>query len=131
MPIIFKPIGYIRTKEANIPRRWTVSHAEGVIVIHEIYIDGLKDIKPGHKIVVIFYFHKSPQFRNEYLIQRSPHKARETGVFSTCSPIRPNPLWLSVVEVPDITNNTIKVRGIDMVDGTPVLDIKPYHGADD
>ncbi|HHW19720.1 MAG TPA: tRNA (N6-threonylcarbamoyladenosine(37)-N6)-methyltransferase TrmO, partial [Thermodesulfovibrio thiophilus] len=57
---IFKPIGYIKTNTKNIPRHWTISDIEGEIIINPEYKDGLKDIKKGDKIVVIFYFHKSP-----------------------------------------------------------------------
>ncbi|NOY65010.1 MAG: tRNA (N6-threonylcarbamoyladenosine(37)-N6)-methyltransferase TrmO [Nitrospirae bacterium] len=130
MSLIFKSIGYIRTKEANIPRHWKVSHVEGEIVIDEVYKEGLKGITPGQRIVVLFHFHKSPEFTKEYLIQKPPHKDFETGVFNTCSPIRPNPLGLSVVEVLDVEDNIIRIKGIDMIDGTPVLDIKPHHDPD-
>ena len=48
------------------------------------------------------------------------------GVFSICSPVRPNPIGMSIVQVVDIQGNILQVRGLDMVDGTPVLDIKPW-----
>ncbi|GBE33184.1 S-adenosyl-L-methionine-binding protein [bacterium BMS3Bbin05] len=127
MEIRFKPIGYVKTMEKDIPRHWTVSDIEGEIVIDKKYKTGLKDIKAGQRIVVIFYFHKGPGFTDKYLIQKPPHKEKETGLFSTCSPVRPNPIGLSVLDVLEVEENVIYVRGIDMVDGTPVLDIKPYH----
>ncbi len=123
---IFKPIGYIRTKAETVPRHWSVSDVEGEIVIEPEYKLGLRDIKPGDKIVVIFVFHKSPSFTSEKLIQKPPHLNETKGVFSTCSPHRPNPIGLSVVEVLDVKDNVIKVKRIDMFDGTPVLDVKPY-----
>ncbi|MCS7215682.1 MAG: tRNA (N6-threonylcarbamoyladenosine(37)-N6)-methyltransferase TrmO [Thermodesulfovibrio sp.] len=122
----FKPIGYIKTEATEIPRHWTVSQVEGEIVIEPKYKLGLKDIKVGDKIVVIFVFHKSPPFSEEKLIQKPPHLNETKGVFSTCSPHRPNPLGLSVLEVLDIRENIIRVKRLDMYDGTPVLDIKPY-----
>lgn len=125
--IIFKPIGYIKTSVTNIPRHWSVSEAEGEIVVDEKYVTGLRSIKPGDRILVVFYFHKSPQFSAEYLIQHPPHKDRDMGVFSTCSPIRPNPLGVSVLEVLEVNGNSIRVKGIDMIDRTPVLDIKPWN----
>ena len=125
--IRLKPIGHIRTSETNIPRHWSASEAVGEIIIKEEFAAGLRDIKPGDKILVIFHFHKSPGFTDECLYQKPPHKDREMGVFSTCSPIRPNPIGVSVVEVLETKANRIRVKGIDMIDGTPVLDIKPWN----
>jgi tRNA (Thr-GGU) A37 N-methylase len=74
---------------------------------------------------VLFYFHRSPGFTPELLRQISGQTGRETGVFSTCSPIRPNPIGMSVVHVVGVRGTSIDVRGLDMLDGTPILDIKP------
>jgi tRNA-Thr(GGU) m(6)t(6)A37 methyltransferase TsaA len=125
LKIEFVPIGFVKTEERNIPRHWSVSDAEGKIIIDEKYTEGLKDIRQGQQIMVIFYFHKSPVFNSGYLVQKPRHKDREMGVFSTCSPVRPNPVGFSVLEVTGIKDNIISVKGIDMIDGTPVLDIKP------
>ncbi len=122
-----RPIGYLKTSVTEVPRHWRVSDAEGEIVIEDGYRAGLRDIRPGDRIVVIFHFHQSPGFSDEYLIQRPPHRDEERGVFSTCSPIRPNPLGFSLVEVIEVQGNRMRVKGIDMLDGTPVLDIKPWH----
>jgi tRNA (adenine37-N6)-methyltransferase len=125
LKIEFDPIGFVKTKETNIPRHWTVSNAEGKIIIDEKYTKGLKDIRQGQQIIVIFYFHKSPAFNSGYLVQKPPHKDRAMGVFSTCSPVRPNPVGFSILEVKGIKANILSVKGIDIIDGTPVLDIKP------
>jgi tRNA-Thr(GGU) m(6)t(6)A37 methyltransferase TsaA len=107
-------------------QHWSVSDAEGVIVIDEKYTEGLKDIRKGQQIIVIFHFHKSPAFDSGYLVQKPPHKEREMGVFSTCSPVRPNPVGFSILKVTGIKANIISVKGIDIIDGTPILDIKPF-----
>ncbi len=61
------------------------------------------------------------------LVQTPPHRQGErVGVFSICSPRRPNPLGLSVFEVLNIRGTSIRVKGLDILDGTPILDIKPY-----
>jgi tRNA-Thr(GGU) m(6)t(6)A37 methyltransferase TsaA len=125
MKIEFEPIGFVRTGAERVPRHWTVSDVEGTIVVDNKYAKGLRDIKDGQKIIVIFHFHKSPGFTAEYLIQKPPHRDREYGVFSICSPVRPNPIGMSVLEVTDVNRNVIHVKGLDMLDGTPVLDIKP------
>lgn len=122
----FTPIGYVSHEHGEVPRHWSVSDYEGKIIINPEYSEGLRDIKTGDIIVVLFCFHKSPSFTSERLIAKPPHLGEERGVFSTCSPVRPNPIGLSYVEVMDIDNNVIYVRRLDMLDGTPVLDIKPY-----
>lgn len=125
--INFKPIGYVRVLADKVPRHWSVSDLEGELVIDPIYAKGLEDIKPGDRIVVIFHFHKSSPFDPEqHLKQKPPHRGEWLGVFSICSPIRPNPIGLSVVDVIAVDKNILKVKRLDMFDGTPILDIKPY-----
>jgi tRNA-Thr(GGU) m(6)t(6)A37 methyltransferase TsaA len=128
MKIEFKPIGFVQTNAKTVPRHWTISDVEGMIVIDKMYTEGLKDIQIGESIIVIFYFHQSPEFTSQYLIQTPPHRNKKLGVFSTCSPIRPNPIGMSVVEVLDISGNVVYVKGLDIIDGTPILDIKPITG---
>ncbi|MFP4039150.1 MAG: tRNA (N6-threonylcarbamoyladenosine(37)-N6)-methyltransferase TrmO [Desulfosudaceae bacterium] len=120
------PIGYVYTEAEDIPRHWTLSDVTGRIVIKPAYVDGLADITSGQDMVVLFCFHKSPAFEASLLRQKPPHRQRPLGVFSICSPRRPNPIGLSVVRVLDIKDGEITVQGIDMLDGTPVLDIKPH-----
>lgn len=125
MRLNMKPIGFIHTEAEQIPRHWTLSDVEGTLHIDERYLAGLKDIEAGQQIVVIFHFHRSPVFTQQSLTQKPPHLNKELGVFSICSPLRPNPIGMSVLEVLRIDRNILYVKGIDMLDGTPVLDIKP------
>jgi tRNA-Thr(GGU) m(6)t(6)A37 methyltransferase TsaA len=134
MKIEFEPIGYIRTQKMadEIPRHWSLSDVEGNLEILNKYQVGLKDIAVGERVVVLFHFDHSPAFTSDLLIQSPPHRDSAMGVFSICSPRRPNAIGLSVVEVPEVHNNVIRVRGLDMFDGTPILDIKPFvTGVDD
>ena len=128
--IELSPIGfaYIKNKK-EVPRHWSISELEGTLVIHESYREGLKDITPGQRIVVLFHFHRSPDFTPEFLTQTPPPLTEGRGVFSLCSPIRPNPIGMSILEVLDIEGSIIHVKGIDMFDGTPILDIKPHVDA--
>jgi tRNA-Thr(GGU) m(6)t(6)A37 methyltransferase TsaA len=126
MSIELRAIGFVRTDAEELPRHWSVSDVEGTLVIDEEYCEGLRDIEAGQRLVVIFYFHLSPRFSAEFLRQTSGHHGREMGVFSTCSPIRPNPLGMSVVEVLGIRDANIDVRRLDMLDGTPILDVKSH-----
>ncbi len=120
------PIGHVESGCASPPRHWTVSEVEGRLVIAPEYAPGLADIAPGERIVVLFCFHRSPPFSPDLLRQTPPHRSGPRGVFSICSPRRPNPIGLSVLEVLAVEDNTLRVRGLDMLDGTPILDIKPW-----
>ncbi len=127
--IEMEPIGFVKTDVEKVPRSWRVSDVEGELVMEEAYEEGLADIEPGQRIVVIFNFHESPAFSSRLLRQTPPHLRdanRSMGVFSICSPVRPNPVGMSVLEVLGVEGNVIHVRGLDMRDGTPILDIKPY-----
>jgi len=124
--VTMKPIGVLRTAAAVIPRHWSVSRTPGTVVIDGEYAAGLNGIKAGQKIVVLFWFHRSPEFSLSNLRQTPPHRQERVGVFSICSPLRPNPIGLSVLTVRAIHQDKIEVEGIDMLDGTPILDIKPY-----
>jgi len=126
MPITLQSIGTAHTDAESIPRHWTVSDVEGTLVIDPRYTEGLSDIAAGQRIVVLFYFHQSPPFASDLLKQTPPHRGQPTGVFSICSPRRPNPIGLSVLEVLAREDNVLRVRGMDMLDGTPILDIKPF-----
>jgi len=125
MSIEMKPIGYVSTDAEAIPRCWVVSDVEGALVIDEAYSEGLRDIQPGQHIDVIFHFHESPEFTTEYMRITPPTRREEVGVFSTRSPFRPNPVGLSRLQVLGIDGSVIRVRGLDMLDGTPILDMKP------
>ena len=126
MSIEMKPIGYVSTDADKIPRSWEISDVEGALVFDESYVEGLSDIKAGQHIYVIFQFHQSPKFSSQFLRINPPrHNRKEMGVFSTHSPVRPNPIGLSILEVLRVEGNTIYVKGLDMLNGTPILDIKP------
>jgi len=126
MQIIMKPIGFVHTKEGDVPRHWSLSDLEGSLEVYKKYMEGLKDIKKGQKIILLFNFNRSAEFSSSFLTQRPPTGKEKRGVFSICSPRRPNPIGMSVLDVLDICENIIKVKGVDMLDRTPILDIKPF-----
>jgi tRNA-Thr(GGU) m(6)t(6)A37 methyltransferase TsaA len=84
---------------------------------------GLTDIEGFSHLMVIWAFHRSHDFD---LLGTPPFDNRPHGVFATRSPRRPNPIGLTVVELLRRENGLLHVRGVDMLDGTPILDIKPY-----
>jgi tRNA-Thr(GGU) m(6)t(6)A37 methyltransferase TsaA len=126
MAIYFKAIGSVHTEAREIPRHHSVSEVEGWLDLLPEYEAGLSDIEPGQKIVVLFHFHRSPAFEASLLRQTPPHRDGPMGVFSICSPRRPNAIGMSIVEVLDVNGVRIHVKGLDTCDGTPILDIKPY-----
>jgi tRNA (Thr-GGU) A37 N-methylase len=100
---------------------------KGTLVIDEEYSEGLRDVRTGQSIVVvIFHFHRSPWFSPAFLRQTSGQDGREAGVFSLCSPIRPNPVGMSVLWVLGVRGANVDVRRLDALDGTPILDIKAH-----
>ena len=126
MGLEMEPIGLVSTEAKNIPRHWSLSDVEGKLIINERYREGLSDISIGQRIFVIFNFHLSPKFTPDFIRVKPPGHDRALGVFSTGSPFRPNPIGLSVLEVLGREGNVIRVKGLDMVDQTPILDIKPF-----
>ena len=122
----FKPIGIVccQLKELkDAPFHWKISEVEGKIKIFEEFKDGIKGIERFSHIAVIFLFHKSKGYQ---LIQ-IPRDGRKRGVFATGSPLRPNPIGLSILKLVKVENNILHVKWLDMIDGTPILDIKPFH----
>jgi tRNA (adenine37-N6)-methyltransferase len=126
MAVTMETIGVVHTDADNVPRHWTISDVKGALIIDKKYRKGLRDILPGQQIVVIFHFHKSSVFTSDLLVQKPPHRNEKLGVFSICSPNRPNPVGMSVLDVLQVENHIIYVQGLDMIDGTPILDLKPF-----
>jgi len=124
--VVLRAIGRVRSDASTVPRHWSVSDVEGALVVEPEYEGGLAGIEAGQKIVVLFHFHKSPDFSPGLLQQTPPGGAGPRGVFTICSPRRPNPIGLSVLDVLGVEGNVVRVRGLDMFDGTPILDIKPH-----
>ena len=123
----FRPIAHVRTPFATtdqIPKGPGAEHrAEGVIEVLPEFEDGLLDIEGFSHLYVIWVFDRAEGFT---LLATPPTDDRPHGVFATRSPRRPNPIGLTVVELQGRDGNALRVRGVDMLDGTPVLDLKPY-----
>ena len=108
----------------DVPRGLGAKHeAEGVLEILPEFETGLTDIEGFSHLIVVWVFDRSQGFE---LMGTPPSDNRPHGVFATRSPYRPNPIGLSAVELLRREGPQLHVRGIDMLDGTPILDIKPY-----
>jgi len=122
-----RPIGLVRspyTETAQIPKGPGAKHdAEGVLEIRPDLALGLTDIEGFSHLYVLWVFDRSAGYD---LLGTPPTDTRPHGVFATRSPRRPNPIGLTVVQLLRREGSRLHVRGVDMLDRTPILDIKPY-----
>jgi tRNA-Thr(GGU) m(6)t(6)A37 methyltransferase TsaA len=122
-----KPIGTVRspyTDTSQIPKGCGARHdADGILDVLPEFEQGLKDIEGFSHLFVIWVFDRSGGYD---LLGKPPTDNREHGVFATRSPRRPNPIGLTVVRLLGREGAQLRVAGLDMLDGTPILDIKPY-----
>ena len=135
MRIVFTPIGFIHspfTDLAHMPiqprcseRGQTNSTASvsGTVEVFPEYVAGLRDLDGFSHIILLYHLHKAgkPRLLVTPFLDSKPH-----GVFATRAPVRPNPIGLSVVHLTGIEGDRLYVDGLDILDGTPLLDIKPY-----
>jgi len=125
--ITLKPIGVIHTPyqtDEDAPRQSTNSREIGEVELRPELAEGLKGIEKFQYLILIFAFHRAPAL--EGLTVLSWRDGVERGVFATRSPHRPNPLGFSIVKLLRREDCRLFVEGVDMLDGTPLLDIKPY-----
>lgn len=122
-----RPIGFVRspyTETSQVPRGLGAKReADGVLELLPDFEAGLKDIEGFSHLFVLWVFTRSQGYE---LVGTPPCDPHPHGVFATRSPRRPNPIGLTVVRLLGRNGNQLQVRGVDMVNGTPILDIKPY-----
>ena len=130
MEFSFKPIGYIKStykKKYDAPRQPSVEdEKQGKIILeqHQNYETALHDLDGFSHIWVIYVFHKNSHWKPKVLPPRNIREKK--GVFSTRSPYRPNQIGMSLVKLKSIKGRTLHIEDHDLLDGTPILDIKPY-----
>ena len=126
MEFKLKPIGIIHTPyKSMVEARYQGKIAKDVclIEVYKEYEDGLKDVEDCSHLILLYWLHKA---RRDTLLAQPPHNHKIHGVFATRSPHRPNPIGFCIVELLERKKNILKVKGLDAIDGTPLLDIKPY-----
>jgi tRNA-Thr(GGU) m(6)t(6)A37 methyltransferase TsaA len=129
LTLTLKPIGVVRSpfsERMSAPRQPRA--AEGIqgsleLYPHVGYEHALEDLASFRFIWVLFWFHKNQHFKRKVL---PPRSQRRRGVFATRSPYRPNPIGMSAVELLGIEGLRLRVQNLDILDGTPILDLKPY-----
>jgi tRNA-Thr(GGU) m(6)t(6)A37 methyltransferase TsaA len=121
------PIGVIHTpfrQPAGMPIQPTgAAGVKGTVEVYEPYVVGLADLDGFSHLILLYHFHRSQGFELQVVpfLDQVPR-----GLFSTRAPKRPNPIGLSIVQLDQIEGGVLHVQHVDMLDGTPLLDIKPY-----
>ena len=125
--VTFTPIGKIHSPFQNIEdmpiQPVGAKGVQGTVEVDKQYTDGLKDLEGFSHIILLYHFHLSEGFS---LSVKPFLDDEEKGLFSTRAPKRPGPIGLSVVKLIDVDENILRIEDVDVVDGTPLLDIKPY-----
>lgn len=125
--IVFHPIGVVRTPNTD-PEGTPVQPVfagkrKGSVILQPGYAEGLADLDGFSHIYLLYFFHRS----SETKLMVKPFLDDEArGIFATRAPCRPNKIGFSVVELISIEGNVLDIQGVDILDGTPLLDIKPY-----
>jgi tRNA-Thr(GGU) m(6)t(6)A37 methyltransferase TsaA len=127
MNVVYKPIGVIHTPFNNLEEMPIQPSSDasrpGTVEIYPEFVEGLKDLEGFSHIYLIYHLHKVNKSRLVVtpFLDKEPH-----GIFATRAPSRPNPIGLSLVKIVGLEGNLIHVDQVDVLDGTPLLDIKPY-----
>lgn len=129
MLIEYSPIGVVHSPFTDMegtpiqPTR--AGEAKGSVDVFAEYTEGLSDLGGFSHIILVCHLHRSTRYQLKVLpfLDTEPR-----GVFATRAPLRPNPIGLSIVKLCELEGNRLRVEGIDLLEGTPVLDIKPYVG---
>lgn len=127
MEIMYRPIGIIHSEhtiQENTPIQGIFNSSKGQIEVFPEFEDGLRDIERFSHLILLYHFDRATGVN---LIQRPfLDVERERGIFSIRHFNRPNPIGFSIVDLLAVHGNVLEVRGVDILDGTPLLDIKPY-----
>jgi len=124
--VAFEPIGFVSNdfNEPGDPK--ALRNCESLLILDEKYIGAMDGLERYRYLLVIFQFHRSAGYR-ERVHPMGDRSIPERGVLATRSPCRPNPIGVTVVEILSVESNTIRVTGLDALNETPILDIKPYE----
>jgi tRNA-Thr(GGU) m(6)t(6)A37 methyltransferase TsaA len=123
----FRAIGHVENEFTEPAGPDEIRSVESRIVLDPALVEGLEGLEAGQHIMVVFYFHRAEGFDLLHLLQhpRGDQSRPRRGVFALRSPRRPNPIGVTVVNLIAIEDNVLRVRGLDAIHDTPVLDLKP------
>jgi len=123
-PIVYRAIGRVENDFDEMAAPDRIRAVESRIVLDSALTEGLRGLEPGRQIMVVFYFHRSQGFDLLQHPQGDSSRPRRGG-FALRSPHRPNPIGVTVVDLVAVAENVLRVRGLDAINGTPVLDLRP------
>jgi len=124
-------IGRVRTpwsRRADCPKNGTQTEAVCTLEVDPLYAPALQNVEGASHLIVLYWMHRAAR---DLVRQQPRHASGSRGTFSLRSPARPNPIALAVVECLGVEGNRVRVCGLDCLDGTPLLDIKPYYASTD
>ena len=130
--MIFKEIGRVRSKVKDVvDENW--GKIESEIILTDEYAPGLMGLEGFTHIIVVFHMHKANYHKNLHLVRHPQERTDlpKLGIFAQRAKHRPNPIGITAVELISVNGNIVQVKGLDAIDGTPVLDVKPYFPAFD
>ena len=128
MQIVMEPIGYVKN-EVKDKKDVAWGDDSSTIVLEEHYASGIKGLEDFSHVIILYYLDKAKYDREKHL-QRRPQNREDmplVGIFSQRGKDRPNQIGITSVQVVSVLNDRLEVKGLDAIDGTPVLDIKPYY----
>ena len=123
-----QPIGRVRSQlktRNQAPHQGRPAGVVAELVLEEAFLEGLEGVQPGDKLFVLCWFHMAERKTLKVHPRGNPDIPKR-GVFATRSPDRPNPIGLCLVDVLAVEGPILTVRGLDALDGTPIVDVKPY-----
>ena len=124
----FEPIGFVKNEVEYLPDKgWGEIISE--LVINDNYAAGLTGLDEFSHAIIIFFMHKA-SYTEEYHLERHPRRCLDypkVGIFSQRSKDRPNPIGITSVQIIGLNENILTVKGLDAINGTPIIDIKPYY----
>jgi len=133
--IELKPIGVVHVEASDEEVKSSISGVPGIVEIFPDYEEGLKGLEGFSHIILVAFLHKATDRDRRTLLVKprrlvkygfKPEELPLIGVFATDSPHRPNPIGVSIVELTSVSGRFLRVKGLDVFNGTPVLDLKPY-----
>jgi formylmethanofuran dehydrogenase subunit E len=122
--IVLQAIGHIENGFAEPVAPDLIRATTSRIILEPELVAGLEGVEPGQQLLVVFYFHRSQGYELQQHPRGDDSRPRR-GVFALRSPQRPNPIGVTVVDVLAVAGNVLQVRGLDALNGTPLLDLKP------
>jgi tRNA-Thr(GGU) m(6)t(6)A37 methyltransferase TsaA len=121
--LAFAPIGYVENDFDAPTTPETIAAAESRVIVGPEFVEGLTGLEAGQRVMIVFCFH----LVQSYALLQHPRGDRyrpKRGVFALHTPYRPNPIGVTMVDLLSVEGNVLRVRGLDALNGTPVLDIK-------